>query len=107
MFADERTSERGSQYPKKLTPFSKTSDHFNQSLYLINESSPTVPPHKIPPFLRTMAIETTSPAPSVPSPSVFETQAQRPRPQDVGILGIEMYFPQRVRHVTPCYSLAF
>jgi hydroxymethylglutaryl-CoA synthase len=43
-----------------------------------------------------MAIETTpsSPAP----PSVFETQAQRPRPHDVGILGIEMYFPRRVPH---------
>lgn len=42
-----------------------------------------------------MAIETT--APTFSPPSVFDTQAQRPRPQDVGILGIEMYFPQRVR----------
>lgn len=41
-----------------------------------------------------MAIETTSS--TLPPPSVFETLAQRPRPQDVGILGIEMYFPQRV-----------
>lgn len=41
-----------------------------------------------------MAIETTSS--TVPPPSVFDTLAQRPRPQDVGILGIEMYFPQRV-----------
>ena len=43
-----------------------------------------------------MAIETTLSALSTPPLSVFETQAQRPRPQDVGILGIEMYFPQRV-----------
>jgi hypothetical protein len=41
-----------------------------------------------------MAIETTSS--TVPPPSVFDTLGQRPRPQDVGILGIEMYFPQRV-----------
>ncbi|KAH9072905.1 hydroxymethylglutaryl-CoA synthase [Lactarius deliciosus] len=40
-----------------------------------------------------MAIETTTSSPA--SLSVFETQAQRPRPQDVGILGIEMYFPRR------------
>jgi hypothetical protein len=49
-----------------------------------------------------MAIETASSAPS--PPSVFETLGQRPRPQDVGILGIEMYFPQRVRYLSlvPC-----
>ncbi len=41
-----------------------------------------------------MAIETTPSPPA--SLSVFDTQAQRPRPQDVGILGIEMYFPRRV-----------
>ena len=44
-----------------------------------------------------MAIETTS-SPSA-SPSIFETQAQRPRPLDVGILGIEMYFPRRVTYI--------
>ncbi len=49
-----------------------------------------------------MAIETTSAA--LP-PSVFETQAQRPRPQDVGILGIEMYFPRRVRYLVLVQSL--
>ncbi|KAI0052049.1 hydroxymethylglutaryl-CoA synthase [Auriscalpium vulgare] len=27
--------------------------------------------------------------------NVFEAQAERPRPKDVGILGIDMYFPQR------------
>ncbi|KAF8504446.1 hydroxymethylglutaryl-CoA synthase [Russula emetica] len=42
-----------------------------------------------------MAIETSSPAPAPSPPSVFESLAQRPRPQDVGILGVEMYFPQR------------
>ncbi|KAH9975383.1 hydroxymethylglutaryl-CoA synthase [Lactifluus volemus] len=42
-----------------------------------------------------MAIETSTTSVSTSSPSVFETQAQRPRPQDVGILGIEMYFPRR------------
>ncbi|KAI0066956.1 hydroxymethylglutaryl-CoA synthase [Artomyces pyxidatus] len=43
-----------------------------------------------------MAIETTT-APAAPAttPNVFEAQAERPRPKDVGILGIEMYFPQR------------
>ena len=44
-----------------------------------------------------MAIETVSSSPA--PPSVFETQAQRPRPNDVGILGIEMYFPRRVTHI--------
>ena len=49
-----------------------------------------------------MAIETTTSS-SPASLSVFETQAQRPRPQDVGILGIEMYFPRRV---TPfCFNV--
>jgi hydroxymethylglutaryl-CoA synthase len=47
-----------------------------------------------------MAIETTSSSVSPPSPSVFETQAQRPRPLDVGILGIEMYFPRRVSYLS-------
>ncbi|KAI0281777.1 hydroxymethylglutaryl-CoA synthase [Russula aff. rugulosa BPL654] len=42
-----------------------------------------------------MAIENTSSVPAPSLPSVFETLAQRPRPQDVGILGIDMYFPQR------------
>lgn len=46
-----------------------------------------------------MAIETASSIPAPSPPSIFETLAQRPRPQDVGILGIEMYFPRRVR----CY----
>ena len=55
-----------------------------------------------------MAIETASSAPS-PSPSVFETLAQRPRPQDVGILGIEMHFPRRVRYMfpVPCFGPRF
>lgn len=43
-----------------------------------------------------MAIETASS--TLSPPSVFESLAQRPRPQDVGILGIEMYFPRRVRY---------
>ena len=52
-----------------------------------------------------MAIETTS---SSPAPlSTFETQAQRPRPQDVGILGIEMYFPSRVTHLLNVIQLSF
>jgi hydroxymethylglutaryl-CoA synthase len=55
-----------------------------------------------------MAIETTPSSVSPSSPSVFETQAQRPRPLDVGILGIEMYFPQRVIHSFYSYlSLLF
>ncbi|KAI0319832.1 hydroxymethylglutaryl-CoA synthase [Amylostereum chailletii] len=39
-----------------------------------------------------MAIEN---APASTVPSVFESQAERPRPRDVGILGIDMYFPKR------------
>jgi hypothetical protein len=45
-----------------------------------------------------MAIETTPSTLSPSTPSVFDSQAERPRPQDVGILGIEMYFPQRVSY---------
>ena len=45
-----------------------------------------------------MAIETTPATLPPPTHSVFDSQAERPRPQDVGILGIEMYFPQRVSH---------
>ena len=81
-----------------LTPFSKTSDDFIRSL-LFNKWSPTTP-FAIPLFflLSTMAIETAPSTVSPPTPSVFDSQAERPRPQDVGILGLEMYFPQRVRY---------
>jgi hypothetical protein len=51
-----------------------------------------------------MAIETASFSPV--SLSIFETQAQRPRPQDVGILGIEMYFPRRVTHFSNVIQLS-
>lgn len=50
-----------------------------------------------------MAIETPSSSVSPLSPSVFESQAQRPRPLDVGILGIEMYFPRRVSHLSSLF----
>jgi len=39
-----------------------------------------------------MAIETTAPH----TASVFEVKAEIPRPRNVGILGIDMYFPKRV-----------
>lgn len=45
-----------------------------------------------------MAIETIPSTLPPPTHSVFDSQAERPRPQDVGILGIEMYFPQRVSY---------
>ena len=41
-----------------------------------------------------MAIQNAS---SSAAPSVFDAQAERPRPKDVGILGMDMYFPKRVR----------
>ena len=79
---------------KYLTPFLK--HRTISSLPLFNKWSRSTTVLVTPLFLHTMAIETT--APTFSPPSVFDTQAQRPRPQDVGILGIEMYFPQRVRH---------
>ena len=45
-----------------------------------------------------MAIETAPSTLDTPAPSVFDSQAERPRPQDVGILGLEMYFPRRVSY---------
>ncbi|KAI0052756.1 hydroxymethylglutaryl-CoA synthase [Auriscalpium vulgare] len=42
-----------------------------------------------------MAIETAPTAAPAATPNVFEAQAERPRPKDVGILGIDMYFPRR------------
>jgi len=45
-----------------------------------------------------MAIETAPSTLSPPAPSVFDSQAERPRPQDVGILGLEMHFPRRVSY---------
>lgn len=41
-----------------------------------------------------MAIETVS---AFTVPFVFDVQAERPRPKDVGILAMDMYFPKRVR----------
>ena len=52
-----------------------------------------------------MAIETAPSTLSPPTPSVFDSQAERPRPQDVGIIGLEMYFPQRVSD--PSFALFF
>ncbi|KAA1473821.1 hydroxymethylglutaryl-CoA synthase [Dentipellis sp. KUC8613] len=40
-----------------------------------------------------MAIETASAAHSIPA--VFDAQTERPRPKDVGILAMDMYFPKR------------
>ena len=45
-----------------------------------------------------MAIETAPSTLAPPAPSVFDSQAERPRPQDVGILGLEVYFPRRVSY---------
>ena len=53
-----------------------------------------------------MAIETTPSILAPPAPSVFDSQAERPRPQDVGILGIEMYFPRRVSYLLLFFPLA-
>ncbi|THH17363.1 hypothetical protein EW146_g3433 [Bondarzewia mesenterica] len=33
------------------------------------------------------------------APSVFDVQSERPRPKDVGILAMDMYFPKRVRTI--------
>lgn len=41
-----------------------------------------------------MAIEITS---TSAVSSVFDVQAERPRPKDVGILAMDMYIPKRVR----------
>ncbi|TFY50924.1 hypothetical protein EVG20_g11254, partial [Dentipellis fragilis] len=40
-----------------------------------------------------MAIETSSASHSIPA--VFDAQTERPRPKDVGILAMDMYFPKR------------
>jgi hypothetical protein len=102
MFADKRAARGAARNSKKIDAFSKSSDHFVFPLYLINGHGALLSYDSHPPS--TMAIETaSSSAPSLPS--VFETLAQRPRPQDVGILGIEMYFPQRVRHCYPSFPL--
>lgn len=92
-------------YPNNLTPFSKTSDDFIRSL-LFNKWSPTTPfPIPLLFLHSTMAIETAPSTLSPPTPSVFDSQAERPRPQDVGIIGLEMYFPQRVSD--PSFALFF
>jgi len=54
-----------------------------------------------------MAIETTPSTLSTPTLSVFDSQVERPRPQDVGILGLEMYFPQRVSYPSSSFSSPF
>ncbi|TFY83460.1 hypothetical protein EWM64_g538 [Hericium alpestre] len=41
----------------------------------------------------TMAIEASSTTPTIPS--IFDAQTERPRPKDVGILAMDMYFPKR------------